>query len=517
MAELALPALLLCLVSAMPAEPLTRAGDDQPPMSQPATSQPVDQPLDDRNGDDGDLEPRTDALDPNDPRAMRDDEDSERAPQGLTLSLSLGGARDSGLRGRGALATDIENDAFGATSVAGGTDLEDTAYVVVPSLLLHRRPSRRSELLLAYQPEIERFETHEEWDATHHAVGGRFEHLASRRSRLVVGGSLLDGEDPSRHLGGQLLVLPRTPYSQSRLYAGLEHSWTSTELLFYVGWSATEMEAAGTLLETGIDESEYVATLTLDRTLGARSGLTASYSVVMPDWSDPLRFADPPGDVILKPTGEPTEGGDALPTLRFDDPLHTAMVGFTVRPADGIRLHVAGGVQYGEEATYLASAGIARDAEVFSFGFRYERSLLTFGSFSSAGVGGAGGPPFATGPGSAAVDAVAQTLTATFALRPIERLRLEQHLWGARTELLPGEPLESFAATSRVLVELVRRLGIFGQYEWLEQSGRPLPQDLSRSRVSAGIVVGLTGPPETWGVRGEAPQLRRVLPSWRNE
>jgi hypothetical protein len=361
-------------------------------------------------------------------------------------------------------------------------------------------------VILAYQGELEQFDRDGDegnLDATHHAAGLRIEHLASRRSRLVFGGALLDGEDPSRHLGGQLLVLPRTPFSQSRLYAGLEHVWSSTGLLFYVGHTATEIEPALGLLATGIDESEYTATLTVDRTLGQRTGLIGSYTYVVPSWSDP------PEGVL---GGDPVT--DELP-LALSDPFHTAVIGITHRAADRISLHIAGGVHYGDEATLLASAGIARDGATFSFGLRYEYSLLTLGTFSSAAIGSPA-PPI--GPNAALRDAMSQSVTASFGVRPIERVRFEQYLWGGRTSLDSGEPLESVSVTSRLVVELVRRLGIFGQYDWFEQTGGLLPvDDISRSRVSVGLVIGVAGPPATWGVRQDPVQLGRVLPSTRKD
>jgi hypothetical protein len=68
------------------------------------------------------------------------------------------------------------------------------------------------------------------------------------------------------------------------------------------------------------------------------------------------------------------------------------------------------------------------------------------------------------------------------------------------------------------VVELVRRLGLFGQYDWFEQSGGRLPvEDISRSRVSVGLIIGVTGQPKTWGVRQDSLLLGRVLPSTRKD
>ena len=451
-------------------------------------------------GDEPDAVP-TEPASPFDWLVGRTEEREPDPPTGLTFSLSLGGARDTGVRFDEPLS---ETGELPVDGVADAFEAEDTAYVIAPSLLLHRRPSRRSEVILAYQAELERFDERTDLDATHHAAGARFEHLVSRRSRLVFGGSLLDGEDPSRHLGGQLLVLPHTPFSQSRVFAGLEHVWTSTGLLFYVGRTATEIEPTVGLLSAGLDESEYAATLTVDRTLSKRTGLIGSYSFVVPDWSDPAGGTPDP---------------DA-PPLAFTDPVHSGVIGITHRPSERIALHVAAGVLYGDEPAFLGSAGIARDGRAFSFRLRYERSMLALDTFAPGAIGSAA-PPIV--PTAALRDAVSQSATASFAVRPIDRVRLEQYLWGARTTLETGEPLESLTATSRLVIKTIRRIGIFGQYEWFEQNGAPLlggplvVGELSRSRISAGFIVGLAGPPQTWGVPDGVMLLERVLPSARKE
>lgn len=449
-------------------------------------------------GDPEDAELPNDASPFDQRRPGFDDDESANAATGLSFSLTLGGARDTGLRSGEAVA--------GAADPGAAIDgVEDSIYVVGPSLLLHRRPSRRSEVILGYQGELEQFDRQGELDATHHAAGARIEHMTSRRSRLVFGGSLLDGEDPSRHLGGQLLVMPRTPFSQSRLFAGFEHTWSATGLQLYVGRTATEIEPALGLLEAGIDESDYAATLIVDRTLGKRTGLVGSYTYVVPEWS-----AGP--DTVLD--GGDEFAADRLP-LALSDPFHTAVIGISHRPAKNITLHVAGGMHYSDRTDVLASAGIARDGTAFSFGLRYEYSLLTLGTFSSAAIGSPA-PPI--GPSAALRDAVSRSVTASFAVRPIDRLRFEQRLWGAKSSLASSEPFETVSATSRLVVEMVRRLGIFGQYDWFEQSGGFLPvEDISRSRVSVGLIIGVTGQPKTWSVRQDSLLLGRVLPSTRKD
>ncbi len=111
-------------------------------------------------------------------------------------------------------------------------------------------------------------------------------------------------------------------------------------------------------------------------------------------------------------------------------------------------------------------------------------------------------------------DSLSETATLAFVVRPTVRLRWEQLVRGARTDLPEDEALESVAATSRLIYEVTRRVGAFVQGQYLEQRGSDLVgEPFSRTLVTVGAIVGLAGPSRAWGVREEPEALQRVLPS----
>ncbi|HSL82828.1 MAG TPA: hypothetical protein VLF66_08630, partial [Thermoanaerobaculia bacterium] len=110
-------------------------------------------------------------------------------------------------------------------------------------------------------------------------------------------------------------------------------------------------------------------------------------------------------------------------------------------------------------------------------------------------------------------DTVTQAVTVSFLARPLDRLRWEQLLWGARTDLPGDETLDTLTVSSRLVYEVTRRVGTFVQADYLDQQGSDLlGEPVSRTFVSAGLIVGLTGPRRAWGIREEPDALRRVLP-----
>lgn len=425
----------------------------------------------------------------------------------LASSLTLASGRDSGFR-------------------AGDEELEDTVHLLRPSLLLLHRPSARTELLLGYEPELQFFDRHSELDAVDHRAGVLYQHEPSRRSRLLAGGSFLDGEDPSRHLGSLLVVLPRVPYQQWRAYAGYEYRWQRTGLLLHVGRTGTRIDPAPGILTPGLDQTEDAVTLTLDRVLDPRTDLVASYSWVDPTYEPPalVEVPDGPGvpddpDVFHDPDiphGPDVPHNhtppDATHLARVSEPYQSASLGLGFQATPRVRLSVTGGVlEQAEDLSYLGSAEVLRSGKALSYRLRYDRSLLSFGP-AAAPAGAAPGGPLA--PSGALDDTLTQAVTVAFVARPATRFRWEQTLWGAETELPGDETLESFAATSRLVYEVTRRLGAFVQGQHLEQRGSDLlGEPFSRTFVSVGVVVGLTGPRRAWGVREEPASLRRVLPA----
>ena len=403
----------------------------------------------------------------------------------FSSSLTLAAGRDSGF-----LAGD------------GEEELEDTVTVLRPSLLLLHRPSGRTELTLGYEPELQSFADHSELDAVDHAAGALLTHETTRRSRLLAGASLLDGEDPGRHLSGLLLVLPRVPYRQSRVYTGFEYRWPLTYALLHLGWTATEIAPGPGVFAGGLDQTEGSATLTVGRTLGPRTDLSASYSCIDPTYS------------TLVVVDDGAAPGDGFPQqlARLDEPIQTASLALGYEATPRLGFHLTGGVlEERGDLTYLAAAEVVRSGDAFAFRLRYDRSLLSL----TPSAGPAGAVPAQPLPPTAAVrDSVTQSLTAGFVARPAERLRWEQELWGARTDLPGGETLDSLAASSRLVLEAMPRVGTFLEVRYLEQRGSELVgEPFSRTYLSLGVILGLTGPRRSWGVREAPDRLHRVLPN----
>lgn len=453
-------------------------------------------------------EPEADAADVGDPESAADPATTvENAPEtGATPGVADAvDAVDAGqVEG-----TDVDRGFFAAIAEAGaGTDdairvgedeLEDTLYLLRASLLWFQRPSERSEISVAYEPEVERFADHDELDAVTHAAGLLVEYAVDRHSRLSVGGSYLDGEDPGRHLGGFLLVLPRSPFSQRRAYAGFERRFRHGGLQVRLGRTETRIEPVPIGPEGtpafGLDQTDDSILVGGDRDLGARTALIASYS-------------------YLRPSDDGTVSGpDGLPIAPQVEPLHAVTVGLRFDPRPELVLHVAAGaLDDGERTDWVGSAGIERRGERSTVRFAYDRSA------SALGVGG----PTTTGadgpaPGTALVrDALTDTASLGFTVHFVERFEWEQLLWAARTRIAGGEPIESLAASARLVTQIAEHLGVYAAAEYLEQRGET-SSPLDRLRWTAGLRIGFGGPPDEPGVLRPSPRLARVLPQGRGD
>lgn len=447
----------------------------------PAPAQtPVERPAEPSSGGEAAAEAEDPAVD----EASRD----EIPGSYFASTLTLGTGRDDGFR-------------------AGGEELDDTVHLLRPSLLALHRPSARTELLLAYEPELQYFDRHSDLDSVDHRAGLLFQHEATRRSRVLAGGSLLDGEDPGRHLGGLMVLLPRAPYQQWRGYAGWEYRWQRTGLLLHYAHTSTEIAPGPGVLAAGLDETEDTATVTLSRDLGPRTDLMVSYSWVDPSYEQVVLVDVAPEDPAAPEVPE-TPGSDLA---RLSEPLQTVSLGLGYRPSPRVSLLLTGGVLEDQgDLSYLGAAEVLRSGEELSFRIRYDRSLLSLGPSAAPG-GAAPGTPVT--PTASLRDTVTQAVTLSFLARPAQRLRWEQLLWAARTDLPDDETLDSVTASSRLVYEVTRRLGAFVQGDYLEQKGSDLlGEPVSRTFISVGLIVGLTGPRRAWGIREEPMALRRVLP-----
>lgn len=423
----------------------------------------------------------------------------------LSTSLELGAAHDTG----------VETDSIEG---GGGEEIGETAYRALPTVLLLARPSERTEFSVGYQPEIERFEDRAELDAVHHAAGTLYRYTPSERSLIQAGVSWLDGEDPSRHLDGLVLLLPRTPYRQGRAHLDLERRWQRTALRFHVARTDTLIEPAGELLPVGVDQTDDVAALGLEWAASRRTTLTANYS-----WVDTHQDRE----LLDDGEGEGGAAGELPPPIT--EPVQILLLGFSREMSRRVVLDLAAGWLRQErseleraagldDGSWIASGEIRRVGDLLSLRLRYDHSLLSLGP--SAGSGPVTGAP-GTGspvPTGALRDSVAHTVTFSFELQPAPWLRWQQRLWGTRAELDGGDRLDALAATTRLVFPVADRFGLYGRLDYFDQDGFDFAEtgvgaagDLSRTRVSAGLIVGLGGPPSTWGLREEPTLLLRTL------
>lgn len=470
-------------VAQRPGHPIGPAGPERP---RTGPSPPLGEPVGQPQGADDEEDPFTG------PAAPREEgEGGDRL--WLSTTLEVGAAHDTGVETGGA---------------DGGEELGETAYRAMPSLLLVGRPSGRTELSIGYQPEIERFEERSEYDAVHHAAGALYRFAPSERTLIQGGASWLDGEDPSRHLDGLVLLLPRTPYRQGRVHLDLERRWARTAVRFHVARTDTLIEPAGELLPDGVDQTDDAAALGLEWAASRRTTLTGTYSYV-----DPSQDRD-----LVAPGAE-------LPAA-VSGPVQTLLLGFSRDMSRRVVLDLAAGwlrqdrtvaerAAGLDEGSWLASGEIRRRGDVLSLRLRYDHSLLTLGPAAGSGplTGTGTGTPAPTG---ALRDSVAHTVTFGFELRPADWLRWEQRLWGTRAEIEGdggGDDLDAIAVTSRLVFPVADRFGIYARLDHFDQSGLGATEagDLSRTRWSAGLIVGLGGPPSSWGLRAEPALLLQTL------
>ena len=446
------------------------APSDSPSGAGSATGQqppadPLEEPLDDLLQED-DASRRRRALDP------------ELVPrrEHVASALTLSRGRDSGF-------------------LFAGEELDDDVYLVQPSLLLDRRPSARTNFLLAYEPEAQFFDRHPELDSVEHAAGLLVEHTTERRSELSFGGSLLDGEDPGRRLDTVLLLLPRTPYRQWRAWAGFEQRWQRTIALFTLTRTDTRIDPAPGLFGSGIDRTEDTAAVTLTRSLARRLDLLTSYT-------------------YSRPTSSSAEGGLQGVLLPAAEPVQTFHLGLVRHLRPTLSLLVSGGAAESDgEVSALAALELVRSGPDFNLRLRYDLSLLSLGLTPASGAAAPSTPPIID---TAFPESTSHVLGLDFELRPARRLRWVQSMRATAAELPGNETLESYSVVSRLVVEALPRLAPFIQGGLLDQSGSALFGDsFSRYHLTVGLVIGLSGPPDATGVRGRSPAFGRVLPSGR--
>jgi hypothetical protein len=433
------------------------------------------------------------------PLAGPDEADSSRLGERdfVGAELKTGGGRD---------------DSSGAVRPEAATDF----YFARASLLLHERPSSRSAFTLAWEPEVERPVDGGD-ESVNHAVGVLLEQQATRSVRWLVGGSWLDGDDPSRFLGGLQFVLPITPYRQSRAYASLERQLDRTTVGVNLGWGATEMEAVEGVLRQ-VDQSEISGQLSLSRELGPRGSVSLGYAYVRPDAEGPFLTLDGENgdgeDGLEPPPPDPDgDGVDDLPLGLAPTPIHALTAGYRFRPGAGFEVQLAGGAARDgyDRTTGIGSLELVDRGERGSVRVRIDRSLVALGTQQSAGDPSSAEPVLS---GGLLGDSVETALTLGIHRKLADWLWWEQLFWGARTSLAGDQTLESLAATARLVFRTPWRFGFFAEADWFDQrtTAGADSDGTSRLRWAIGLRADAGGPPGTRGFEIQRERLLRVLP-----
>lgn len=379
--------------------------------------------------------------------------------------------------------------------------LSENGWVLRPSFLFVHRPSARSSLVAAYEPELENLERRQQSDRISHSAGIALEHRASRRTDLSAGASYLDSFDPSRHLGGDSFVLIPGRFEQQRLYAGLSHRLLrATRLNLYGEYSSADSDLRGDGVP--FDVADLSGTIALEHAIGRRSDVTFSYG-----------YTDTEVSNVSTEVSAPE---------RLSGPVQAFRVGFGHRASRYYSFHIATGVLREEdldtgaqEDSWIGSFELARESEVVELRLRYDRSLFAFGTGDVALPTELDGPVL---PGTVLRDTVADTVSFHFAIAPRGRLRWEQSIWLARRTLLEGDRVDSVTTASQLEVDLGRghapRVGLFARFDYFDRDDSGfLGEALSRERLSLGLRVGLSGPQTRAAQRVALTELRKVLPS----
>jgi len=376
----------------------------------------------------------------------------------------------------------------------------EIAYLFHPTFLYVHRPNLRTNLSLAYGPEIETLQDDDD-ERVSHSAGLLWERRMTRRSDLTAGASYLDSLDPTRHLGGEGFVLIPGRFEQSRAYFGASHLWQrATRLHFYSEYTNAESELDAD--DPALEVTDVSGTLALEQGIGRDSDFTLSYSYTETDLESVDSTAPAPS--------------------RFSGPVDSVRAGFGHREGP-FSFHISAGAMReqaveddaGDETTWIGGVEVARETEKLLLRLRYDHSLFSFGYGDTSIPIGAEGPLAA---GAVLRDTEADTLSFFAELLSHQRVRLEQAVWVSRESLIEGDHLESFVTGTLLEVLLtgqnIHRLMLFSRFDYYDRDESDLLGGaLSRTRFSLGFRVGLTGPQTKVGQRLATTELRKVLPS----
>lgn len=101
--------------------------------------------------------------------------------------------------------------------------LDDQVLTLVLPKIGFQNDSRRHEFFATYVPEFELFQHNSDQNAMGQEATAQFTYFLSRSIQISAGESYRSSHDPARTLDNVMLLLPRSPYHENDIRAGLEY------------------------------------------------------------------------------------------------------------------------------------------------------------------------------------------------------------------------------------------------------------------------------------------------------
>jgi hypothetical protein len=390
---------------------------------------------------------------------------AQERPNGfyLTSPLSLSAGSDNGF-------------------VAGPSKFDDTVTLVTGPAFTWFTSTHRTDWSVNYQPELEFFTRHDEFDAWNHSSLFRLAHQINSRWSIHSGNSFLSTMDPSRQLNNSFLLLPRSRFLQNTFYTDATYRLNrATKFTFRFDDAVTTTDLSGVLAKR-IDQVTNAGTVTVDRDLTSKQKLSGTYSFLR----------------VLPLHPEVAGGGTNVNVM-------IAGYAYEINPRLIINL-TAGGVQSPQFA-FNGSAAVQKQVGSLWLAAGYQRYLGFFGALTPSGQP-AGTIPFANGLTPSSVYQVA-TIRAWGNLT--KRIGLEGSAQKALNGIVvQGQNVRSLVGQIRLDYKLNDRFVLFARAEHYGQNVNLFTEErLSRNRYFGGIEIVLSRPPEPGNARyrhGKAPQ-----------
>jgi hypothetical protein len=100
--------------------------------------------------------------------------------------------------------------------------LDDQVFTVVLPKIGYQNDSKRHEFFATYVPEFEMFAHNSDQNAMGQEATATFTYFLARNIQISAGDSYRSSHDPARTLDNVMLLLPRSPYHENDIRAGLE-------------------------------------------------------------------------------------------------------------------------------------------------------------------------------------------------------------------------------------------------------------------------------------------------------